>query len=139
MNRTAANDVLVTAFQGRVYGLESTTGAIRWEREVTPVKDEVEIAIEDGVVIAACYSRVAFIDLATGHEHASILIPGEYSARCTMVVQGGHLYIGRRGTVSCMTLRGQPVWTQPFTDEGVGSVALGFAGNVRQGDDVGGR
>lgn len=54
-----------------------------------------------------------------------------------MVVAGGHIYVGRAGTVSCMTTRGQPVWVQKFEGKGFGSVALGFAGNIRQADDAG--
>jgi outer membrane protein assembly factor BamB len=136
MHRTSANQVLVSAFNGRVFGLESSTGAIRWERNLEWA-DEVEIAVEDGIVIAATGKRLAFLDLATGNPHAIVDIPGDYTGRATMVIQGGHIYVGRAGTISCMTIRGQPVWTQGFEGRGFGSVALGFAGNVRQGDDQG--
>lgn len=136
MHRTSANEILVTAFNGRVFGVESATGRIRWEQNLE-YPAEVELAIEDGVVIAASPRKLAFIDLASGHLHAVVGIPGDYPGRPTMVVAGGFLYIGRDGSVTCMTTRGQPVWTQGFEGKGLGSVALGFAGNLRQADDRG--
>lgn len=88
-------------------------------------------------MIAANAANIAFIDYQSGHVHAVLKIPGEYMRRPTMVISGGHLYIGRDGETSCMTMRGEPVWIQKFTGKGLGSVALGFPGNIRQADDVG--
>lgn len=137
MHRTPANNVLVTAFSNQIYGLDPASGQILWAFQPPNGYGEVEIAIEEGVVIAANSAVVAFLDYQTGQPLAVVPIPGEYSRRPTMIVQGGYVYVGRNGEVSCLTTRGHAVWAQPFTGKGMGSVALGLPGNIRQADDVG--
>lgn len=142
---SAAEDrsILVTAFKGRVFGLDRTTGQLRWEVSLVVqaggwmVEDETEIWITGGVVIAASTSRLAFIAYADGRVLASKEIPGSYPSRPTMLVDGQHIYIGRGGELSCFTTRGDLVWFQPFQGKGLGSLAIGLPGNVRQADDAG--
>lgn len=131
---TPANHILVIGNGGNVMGLDPMTGATRWE--VNPKgAGAVELAIEAGVVIAANDVNVAFIDYASGHVHAIVPLAGDKMGRPTMVVAGGHLFIGRPGEVRCLTLRGQPVWTRELLGRGLRSVSLGFPGNIRQADD----
>jgi outer membrane protein assembly factor BamB len=137
MHRAPANNVLVTAFSNQIFGVDIASGQIVWQVVPPSGYGEVELAIEEGVVIAANANCVTFIDYASGHVHASVPIPGEYGRRPTMIVSGGRVFVARNGEVSCLTTRGQPVWVQPFTGKGIGSVALGVPGNIRQADDVG--
>lgn len=130
--------ILVVGFRGQVFGLERATGHVVWE---TPLgdrfADETEIWIGNDVVIAASRTRLAFIAYETGQLYASIPLPGSYESRPTMLVDEEHVYIGRRGELSCFTTRGQPVWFNPFKGKGLGSMAIGLPGNVRQADDTG--
>src|SRR5688500_10649783 len=112
MNRPPANQPLVIGNGGHVLGLDPLTGETRWEVKPDGA-GEVELAIQDGVVIAANDVSVAFIDYLTGHVHAIVPLAGNNRmGRPTMIIAGGHLFIGRPGEVRCMTLRGQPVWTK---------------------------
>lgn len=137
MHRAPANSILVTAFSNQIFGLDAASGQIVWQVVPPSGYGEVEIAIEDGIVIAANTAVLSFIDYRTGHVHATVPILGQYTRRPTMIVSGGFVYIGLNGEVVCLTTRGQPVWTQPFPGKGLGSVALGVPGTIRQADDVG--
>lgn len=142
---SAAEDrsVLVTAFKGRVFGLDRATGQVRWEVSLLlqasgwGVEDETEIWIGGDVVIACSTRSLAFISYPDGRLLASKPIPGSYPARPTMLVDGEHVYVGRGGELSCFTTRGDLVWFQPFQGKGLGSLAIGLPGNVRQADDAG--
>jgi hypothetical protein len=125
--------LLVTAFGGRVFGLERGNGQIRWETKVD-ASSAVEIFLGDGIVIAASLSLLAFIDYATGAIRTSVPLAGSQTGRPTMLVDGEHVYVGSGGEVSCYTLHGNKVWWQPFTGKGIWDVALGLPGNVRQAD-----
>jgi outer membrane protein assembly factor BamB len=124
--------LLVAAFGCLVFGLERSSGAVRWEVKLEGA--EVEIAIADGVVIAATQTHLAFIDYATGALHKSVGLQGGWVGRPTMLVDAGHIYVGRNGEVSCYTLRGENIWLEPFKGKGAAAVALGLPGNVRQAD-----
>ena len=88
MHRAPANGILVTAFTNQIFGLDVASGQIRWE-VVPPIGyGEIELAVEEGVVIAANSNVVTFIDYASGYVHAVVPIPGDYSRRPTMIVEG---------------------------------------------------
>lgn len=133
MNRAPAPPPLVIGNGGHVLGLGPLTGETRWEVKPDGA-GEVELAIQDGVVIAANDVSVAFIDHQSGHVHALVPLGGERMGRPTMVVAGGNLYIGRPGEVRCLTLRGQLVWRKDLLGRGLRSISLGFPGNIRQAD-----
>lgn len=124
--------ILVCAFGGRVFGLERSTGAVRWEVKVEG--HTVEILIDAGIVVAATVSHLAFIDYATGTVHKKIPLQGTLVGRPTMLVDSGNIYVARAGEVSCYTVRGESVWLQPFRGKGSTTVALGLPGNIRQAD-----
>lgn len=134
MNQSPPNQVLVIGNGGNVLGLDPMTGNTRWE-VTTKGAGAVELAIEGGVVIAANDVNVSFIDYSTGHVHAIVPLSTDKMGRPTMVVAGGHLFIGRPGEICCMTLRGQPVWKKDLLGRGLRSISLGFPGNIRQADD----
>lgn len=139
MHRAPANGILVSAFRNRLFGLDTASGQIRWEVSVGKTPSEVEIAIEDGVVIAAVADGIAFVDYRNGDVLAMVPLQVTYKRRPTMLVSNGLLFVGTDGEVSCFTIRGQPVWMQSFSGKGLGSVALGVPGAVRQADAEGKR
>jgi len=130
---SAAEDrsLLIVAFSGQVFALDRATGARRWEQKVGSAST-VELHVEGGVVIAATSSCLAFLDYLTGVPHR--LVDLRPAGRPTLLVDGGHLYLGASGEVTCFTLRGDQVWSDGFSGRGLGAVALGVPGSVRQGD-----
>lgn len=128
--------VLVTAFLGQVIGLDRATGELRWETKVIGGGD-IELAIGDGVVIAVGRTHLAFLDYLTGAVYATVPIAGGGGGRPSMVVDGGFIYVGILGEISCYTLQGRFVWLQPLKGRGADHVALGLPGNVRQVDTRG--
>lgn len=131
--------LLVTAFNGQLFAVDRATGNVRWQVTDIPGYGIFEVAIEGNVVIAVSPTSLAFVDYLTGTKLGVVEIDGEHSRRPTMIVEGGCIYIGRDGELSCYTTQGQRVWHQPFKGRGLGSMALAFPGNVRQADDVGGK
>lgn len=125
---------LVTAFAGKVFGLDRRTGATLWTHALDQ-NGVLEIAIHEGVVIVVTRGTLSFIDYATGRGLARVTLVGQWAGRPTMIVDDGHIYIGRHGELSCYKLTGQPVWNQPFPGQGMGGMALGLPGNLRQADD----
>lgn len=123
-----------------MFGVDRSTGAVRWELGDDVVPSVVlEIAIEGNVVIVASHARLAFLDYATGRIHAVVEIGGDYPRRPTMLVDQGQVIIARDGEVTCFTTRGERLWCQPFKGKGLGATAIGLPGNIRQADDPGSR
>ena len=139
MHRSSAYPLLVTAFSNRVFGIVASTGQIAWEHVLEGLNTLPEIAIEQGVVIVVNMDSVTFIDHATGQLLGRTNIPETNRSRATVVVQDGYVYIGRNGDLCCVSFAGQLMWHQPFTGRGFGAIALGFPGNIRQGDHQGRR
>jgi outer membrane protein assembly factor BamB len=140
MYRTPATEnrsILVTAFSGKIFGLDRVSGAQRWAFEFDAHAGEVELAIESGVVVACNFNKLAFIDYATGAVLRIVNLVGEYPRRPTMLVDQGQILIARNGEVACYALSGDALWLQPFTGKGFGTIALGLPGNIRQADDAG--
>lgn len=140
MYRTSAaanRSILVSAFSGKVFGLDRATGAIAWSAEIESYGGEVELAIDGDVVIACSRDRLALFDYLTGRSIAYVRLVGEHARRPTMVVDQGQILVARNGEIACYATNGEAVWLQKFEGMGFGSVALGLPGNVRQADDVG--
>lgn len=133
-------DLLITAFGGKMFALERANGAVRWHLVLENNAFVIDLHIGATVVLAVTISLLVFIDYATGSVHRKVKQAGEYrAARPQVLIDGQHLFVARNGEVVCYTLGGDHVWTQPFTGQGYGEVALGFPGNVRQADDRGSR
>lgn len=128
-----ASPILVSAFNGRVFGLDPRSGAIVWSVLVENGMT-VEIVIVQGTVIAATMHRLAFIEYLSGRALGVVPLGAGYPARPTMVVEGNRIFIGGSGEVSCYAATGQLLWSQKFPQQGIGAVALGVPGNVRQAD-----
>jgi len=124
--------LLISAFAGQIFALDRATGAIRWEVNIGDYS-AVELFLAEGVVVVATLKHLAFLDYATGALHRTVELAA-HAGRSTMLVDGAHIYVGGSGAVACYTLRGDCVWSQPFKGKGIGDVALGLPGNVRQAD-----
>jgi outer membrane protein assembly factor BamB len=131
-----SRDILVAAFNGRVFGIDRGSGTIRWEVELSGGA-HVELAIDQGTVIAASHTELAFVDHATGRVLKRVEIAGDWPNRPTMLVHGSHVYVARGGELICYSREGEMLWLQPFKGKGVGSVALALSGFVRQSDATG--
>lgn len=133
--------VLVVAFYGRVFGLNPSTGQQLWAYELGGGlgRGEVELVISEARVYACDGRTLMCVEYPSGRWLGSSPMPGSYKSRCSMVLQGDRLYVASGGEVTCFDQNGQVIWHQPFQGAGIGSVALGFPGNVRQADDAGSR
>jgi outer membrane protein assembly factor BamB len=136
-NAAEDRSIIITAFSGKIFGLERASGKIVWSAELESYGGEVDIFIESGVVVACTRSRLALLDYKTGRSLAYVALVGEYAGRPTMIVDQGQIIIARSGEIACYALNGQALWLQPFQGMGFGSVSVGLPGNIRQADDVG--
>ena len=140
MYRTSQGEdatLLVTAFASKLFAVDRASGAIVWKTPLEEGRREVEIAVGGGLVVAATHTKLAFVEYATGKLVKRVERAGEYRGRATMLIDGPHIYVGGSGELACYSLGGELLWLQPFTGEGIGSMALGLPGIVRQADDVG--
>lgn len=128
-NRTQAFPILVVAFNGKVYGLEPTTGREVWRYEI---KGAVPgIAFDGDRVYATGYEGLAALDYLTGREIWRV--KAAFGASKSIVIaQGGLVFIAWTGEVECYTRDGQRLWAQPFKGEGYAETAIGFPGNFVQ-------
>lgn len=139
MMRTSAapnRTVLVATFSSNIFGIARHTGQILWEVPLGS-HGEADLHVLDEVTIAITHSDLHFLVTLTGQVLARVPLGMNYPRRPTSLVDEGHLYVAANGEIVCFTLRGERVWHQPFKGKGMGSVALGLPGNVRQADDVG--
>jgi outer membrane protein assembly factor BamB len=131
--------ILVVAFGGNVFGIDPVSGAIEWERKLDSMYRDVEIQIAHGRVFAATATALHAFDYPSGKPLGVVKIPDQYKGRPTMVLERDRIYIGSAGEVTCFSLEGTVLWMQGFEGKGMGGVALGFPGNVRQADAIGSR
>jgi outer membrane protein assembly factor BamB len=135
---TEERPILVVAFNGRVYGKDPRTGVTHWEHQLEGMgHTQVELTFSRGRIYASNGYTVACFAYPTGERLGTTQVPGSYRGRPTMLVEGDYLYLATNGELSCFDRDGKLVWHDPFPGKGLGSVALGFPGNVRQSDNVG--
>ncbi len=125
--------MLVVAFSGSIFGLDGATGATRWEHSLA-YNGEVELLIQHGRVYATTGLALHCFDYASGRVLGKVHIPDRYKGRPSMVIERDRIYVGSGGEVTCFSIGGEALWTQGFSGKGIGRVALGFPGNVRQAD-----
>ncbi len=138
--RSAEEDrsILVVGLNGRVFGVDPATGAHVWEHALSSVPSgEVELMIHGARVFASNGRKLACFEYPSGRPVGVVDIPGAYKGRPTMLLENDRLLVATRGELSCYNMDGQLLWHDPFAGKGVGSMSLGFPGNVRQADDIG--
>lgn len=128
--------ILVTAFNGKVFGIDRATGQVRW-KFAGPSHGEVELVVGSGVVVACGTKQLCFIELATGRPLRVVELVGQFAQRPIMLIDGPHIFVARAGEIGCYTTSGDWLWAQPLTGEGMGHMSLALPGNARQADQTG--
>jgi len=100
---------------GSVVAVEAITGRVRWERQVAPSGDYLDvdsILVEGGRVYAAAYSgAVAALDAATGRPDWQVPLP----EASRLVMAGGALVcLTARGVFGLSPSDGRTLWSAPL-------------------------
>lgn len=129
--------ILVVGMSGKVFGLDRTTGEVRWNNDLRGGGfGEVFLAVGYGVVIASAFGKAIFcLDYLTGETRWSDTT--QTSGRATIVIEPDQIVCAKDGYVDCFAPDGRKLWQQPLKGQGVGRMALGYPGNVAQADDKG--
>ena len=144
--RDAAEDrpILVVAGNGEVCGYDRRTGRQVWKHEVTTkilgmtarVHGAFDLQIQGGRVYVAEREAIVCLDYLSGALIGRVKLASA-STRVTFVIDGDHLYVVSGTTLECFTVSGERVWSTTHRDIAASGFALGFPGNVRQGDERG--
>ena len=126
------------AFGRQIFGLDPSDGRVVWEHPLQG-SGNVEFVIAHERVFAVTSSYLHTFHYPTGNPITALALPGRFKGRPNVVLERGHLYLGTSGEVTCFDLDGRALWVQSFKGKGVARVTLGFPGNVRQSDDIGGQ
>lgn len=147
MYRTSEGDdrsVLVVAGRGTVVGIDRATGRQLWAYDPKkPVlvgeiamTGTVDLEIVNDRVLVAFHGRIVCLDYRTGAVVGEVVLGSEADGRVRMVVDGGRIFAAHGESVHCLTLSGNQVWSaHRGRNWDYDGVALGFPGNVRQGDE----
>ena len=129
-----ASRLMVTAFGGKVFGIDAQTGKMLWKHTVS-AETTVELYVCEALILAACWKTLVCLENPSG----ILLWRAELRAagRVSLLVQGDRIFAAASGEVSCFDRTGALVWTQQFKGEGPAPVAMGLPGNVRQADTTG--
>lgn len=129
--------LLLVALGGKLVALDHSSGAIRWEDGLKGGGyGEVALASAHGRVVASAQSAKVFCyRYATGELvwTASTSSMG----RASIVIEGDKVFVAKGGEIDCFSLDGAKLWTQALKGKGIGTAAIGFPGNIVQGDDRG--
>jgi outer membrane protein assembly factor BamB len=129
--------LLLVALGGKLVALDHATGAIRWEDGLKGGGyGEVALASAHGRVVASALSAKVFCyRYSTGEELWTATTSS--MGRASIVIEGDKIFVSKGGEVDCFSLEGAKLWTQALEGKGVGTAAIGFPGNIVQGDDRG--
>jgi outer membrane protein assembly factor BamB len=86
-------------------------------------------------VIAGLKDRLVCLDYRTGAVVGEVPL-GSTQGRPTFVIDEGRIFVAASRTLECFTLDGRRLWSVSREVDYDGA-ALGFPGNVRQGDERG--
>jgi outer membrane protein assembly factor BamB len=126
--RETEQPVLVTAFNGQVFGLDPNTGKILWDENVGG--NTVRVAVTEDRVYAATYDGLTALEYPSGKK----LWQAKTTMSATLLVVGNRIYLGGDGKMECVSTDGQPLFKNGFTGKGMGGIAFGVPGAVAQSD-----
>jgi outer membrane protein assembly factor BamB len=143
MSTSTDRAILVMAGDSKICGYDRTTGRLVWqyvqETKVfgltARIGGAIELAIHEGRVIAALHDRLVCLDYRTGAVIGEAAL-GSVHGRPTFVIDEDRMFVATRQSLDCFTLDGRRIWSAPREADSDGA-ALGFPGNVRQGDERG--
>jgi outer membrane protein assembly factor BamB len=129
--------ILVVAQNGRVYGVDRVTGAVRWENNLDGGGyGEVFLCVGYGVVVVSAFGSklfcLAYLTGTTRWEQRT-----SASGRAAIVIEPDQIVCAKGGYIDCFAPDGQKLWEQPLSGAGTGRGALGYPANVAQADDRG--
>ncbi|AKF09009.1 PQQ-binding-like beta-propeller repeat protein [Sandaracinus amylolyticus] len=147
MHRENADErsILVVAGNAEICGYERATGRLLWKHELTTkilgmtakLGGAVDLEIRAGRVYVTSRQAILCLDYRTGTKIGEVKLASS-SLRPTLLVDGDHLYVASSTTIECFTMNGERVWgVQRDGMFGSDGFALGFPGNIRQGDERG--
>jgi len=146
---SAAEDrtLLVVAANSEVIAFRRTDGAIAWRQTFagTPVLGmatkylgAMELAFHGSRVYVGARDRIICLDYATGEVVGQVPLPSAVRRPC-FLLEADHLYVVGSDRLLCFTHGGELVWQSPHGLRLEDGPAIGVPGNVRPGDDIGGR
>lgn len=95
----------------------------------------VDLTIHRGRVYALAADRIVSLDYAKGSVVGEVKL-GSRAVQATMVLDEEQLFVVSGNTVECYTLEGQLLW-RAERETSANGAAVGFPGNLRQGDALG--
>jgi len=122
---TLANGILyVMSKTGTLYALEASTGAARWQLELTPYVTRTSPAVVDGVVYVGGGFTFHAIDAETGKELWSV--PLQYGGQASPTVQDGLVVVSsQQGWMYALNAAdGAQVWRIPTDGIVFGAAAI---------------
>lgn len=133
MAETHPAPVLVTAFNGRVFGLDVETGTTLWEQEIpSNGNSAITLAVTATAVYAASSGTLMAFRYPTGEKLWSA-DTASYGA--TLLVEGEKILLAAAaGEVACFTTSGERVWSNGFKGKGQGPATLATPNGAMQAD-----
>jgi len=123
---------LVVSFNGRIFGLDRDTGAIRWERELEPGAQAIRFQVVEDRIYTATSVHALCLDYQSGEEIWSVA--RRHYGTGMILVQGDRMFVATNGEVECISTDGELVWDNGFSGKGYGAIALGLPGVAVQED-----
>jgi outer membrane protein assembly factor BamB len=129
--------LLLVALGGKLVAIDHSSGTIRWEDGLSGGGyGEVALAAGQGRVFASAQSAKVFcFRYATGEQMWTAKTSS--MGRASIVIEGDKVFVSKGGEVDCFSLDGTKLWSQGLKGKGIGTAAIGFPGNIVQGDDRG--
>ena len=126
--------VILVGLNGHLAGLDVATGQVLWKNALRGGLDgEVEIATWGNYVFASATGPKLFaVDYHSGEEVWTV--PTSGTGRAVLVVEENMVMVAKEGTIDCYDFGGQRLWSQALRGLGVGNIAIGLPGNIRQAD-----
>jgi len=132
-NAAVPTGPVVVTFNGRVFGLEPETGAVRWEHRLEGWRSTARLAITEQHVVIATHTDVHCFDYQTGEEYWKV--KRVHSGAASVLVVNERVVVASNGEVECVTMTGEPLWSNGFAGKGYGALAMGVPYSVIQADN----
>jgi len=127
-----ASAIVVSAFNGWVFGLRADNGQRLWEVDIA-TGGMVRLAIE-GQVVVALGSTLCAIELHTGRVLWQVEVTREVASG-TLLVGDRAIFVADLGEMAAFDLQtGRQLWYERFAGKGTGAVAIALPGASAQGD-----
>lgn len=128
----SSRDILVTASNGRVFGLARKTGEVRWENELVDSGwNDVFLAMRHDTLMASSTEAFVYrIDYKTG---ATVWrVETKASGQAQIVIESDCITVAKGGYLECFDLEGHRLWRRAYPNKWSGALAFGYSGNILQ-------